>query len=91
MDDLCRAAGCSRSHLHNLFKARSGRSLAEYHRRLRVETAKRMIREGGRNFSEIAAAMNYSTLQHFSRVFKRCAGMTPREYAASVKLNSDFG
>lgn len=91
VDDLCRAAGCSRSHLHNLFKACSGHSAAAYHRRLRVETAKRMIREGGRNFSEIAAAMNYSTLQHFSRVFKRCTGMTPREYAASSKLNSDFG
>ena len=89
--DFCRAGGCSRSHLHNVFKMRSGRSVTEYHRRLRVEAAKRLIREGGRNFSEIANAMNYSTLQYFSRVFKRCVGMTPSQYAASAKLNSDFG
>ena len=91
VDDLCRAGGCSRSHLHNVFKARSGRSVAEYHKRLRVELAKRMIREGGRNFSEIANAMNYSTLQYFSRVFKRYVGMTPSEYAASAKLHADCG
>lgn len=90
LEDICRATGYSRSHLHNIFRERSGRSVTEYHKRLRLEKAKQMIREGGRNFSEIAAAMNYSSLQYFSRIFHRYIGMTPSEYAASAKLNSEF-
>lgn len=90
LEDICRATGYSRSHLHNVFKERSGRSVTEYHKRLRLEKAKQMIRDGRRNFSEVAAAMNYSSLQYFSRVFKKYIGMTPSEYSASAKLNSEF-
>lgn len=90
LEDICQTTGYSRSYLHNVFKERTGRSVAEYHKRLRLEMAKQMIREGRKNFSEIVAAMNYSTLQHFSRIFKRYIGMTPKEYAASAKLNSEF-
>ena len=89
-DDICRATGYSRSHLHNVFKDRTGRSVTEYNKRLKLEGAKRMIREGRRNFSEITNALNYSSLQYFSKVFKRYVGMTPSEYASSAKLNSEF-
>ena len=48
-----------------------------------------MIREGRRNFTEIAAALGYQSLHYFSRHFKKVTGMTPSEYARSVKLLSD--
>ena len=44
-----------------------------------------MIREKQYNFTEIAQRLGYSSVHYFSRHFKQVAGMTPSEYAASVK------
>ena len=57
---------------------------------LRYQEAFVRRRVWGESCREIAAAMNYSSLQYFSRVFHRYIGMTPSEYAASAKLNSEF-
>ena len=35
--------------------------------------------------AEIAAALQYSTVHHFSRQFKEKFGITPTEYARSVR------
>lgn len=40
---------------------------------------------GRRNITEIAEALSYSSVYYFSRAFKKSTGMTPTEYAASVK------
>ena len=44
-----------------------------------------MIRDGSLNFTEIAAALQYSTVHHFSRQFKEKFGNTPTEYPKSVR------
>ena len=43
----------------------------------RLTRAKRMIREGGKNISEIAYLLGYSHPQHFQRAFKKQFGITP--------------
>ena len=62
----------------------------EYYNRVKLEKVKQMIREGSNNFTQISDVLNYSSLQQFSKVFKRYIGMTPSEYSSSVKLKSDF-
>ena len=37
------------------------------------------------NFTEISEALQYSTVHHFSRQFKEKFGITPTEYAKSVR------
>ena len=44
-----------------------------------------MIREGKLNFTAIAEELNYSTVHHFSRQFKEKFGITPTEYAKSIR------
>ena len=41
------------------------------------------------NFSQIAAALHYSTIHHFSRQFKEKFGMSPSEYAKSIQASAD--
>ena len=50
-----------------------------------AQERKQMIRENNLNFTEIAAALQYSTVHHFSRQFKEKFGITPTEYARSVR------
>lgn len=77
-------ADVSASYLTALFRKNLGISPGEYIRRVKLEESRQMIREGKLNFTEIAAALEYSTVHHFSRQFKEKFGMTPTEYAKSV-------
>lgn len=77
--------GVSASHLTALFRRQMGISPGEYIRRVKLEESKALIREGKMNFSKIAAALNYSTIHHFSRQFKDHFGVSPSEYAKSIR------
>ena len=75
----------SPSYLTTLFHKNLQISPAEYIRRLKLQESKQMIRENSMTFTEIAAALQYSTVHHFSRQFKEKFGITPTEYAKSVR------
>ncbi len=75
----------SPSYLTALFHKHLQISPGEYIRRMKLQESKQMIRENSMNFTEIAAALQYSTVHHFSRQFKEKFGMTPSEYAKSVR------
>ena len=75
----------SPSYLTALFHKNLHISPGEYIRRIKLQKSKEMIREGSRNFTEIAEILQYSTVHHFSRQFKEKFGMTPSEYARSCR------
>lgn len=92
-DSLTLAQVCAdnlvgRSRLQQLFRARTGGGVMDQFGRMKIDHAKRMIREGRGNFTEIAAALGYQSIYYFSRHFKKVSGMTPSEYAGSVKMLS---
>lgn len=85
-EDVCRFSQLSRTNLKVLFKEKTGAGVMEYFKNLKIEEAKKMIREGEYNFTEIAYKLGYSSIHYFSRYFKKVTGMTPSEYACSVKV-----
>jgi len=77
--------GVSASYLTALFHKHLAISPGEYIRRIKLGKSKQLIREGQLNFTEISESLQYSTVHHFSRQFKQMFGMTPTEYAKSVR------
>lgn len=77
--------GVSASYLTALFHRHLAFSPGEYIRRIKLGRSKQLIREGRMNFTEISESLQYSTVHHFSRQFKQMFGMTPTEYAKSVR------
>ena len=75
----------STSYLTALFHKHLQISPGEYIRRIKLQESKQMIREGALNFTEIAEALQYSTIHHFSRQFKEKFGITPSQYAKSIR------
>lgn len=75
----------STSYLTALFHKHLQISPGEYIRRIKLQESKLMIREGALNFTEIAEALQYSTIHHFSRQFKEKFGITPSQYAKSIR------
>ena len=82
---VARNADVSTSYLTALFHKHLQISPGEYIRRIKLQQSKQMIREGKMNFTEIAEALQYSTIHHFSRQFKEKFGITPSEYAKSIR------
>ena len=82
---VARQVGVSPSYLTALFHKNLQISPGEYIRRIKLQESKQMIRENNLNFTEIAAELQYSTVHHFSRQFKEKFGITPTEYAKSVR------
>ena len=82
---VARQVDVSPSYLTALFHKNLQISPGEYIRRSKLQESKQMIRENEMNFTEIAAALQYSTVHHFSRQFKEKFGITPTEYAKSVR------
>lgn len=85
IDDVCSALLVSRSRLQKLFHEKTGRGVMDNFTRMKIEHAKRQIREGRLNFTEIAESLGYSSLFYFSRQFKKTTGMTPTEYSLSIQ------
>ena len=91
LSDICRDNLVGRSYLQKIFREKTGGGAMEYFGRLKIRRAKELIREGKHNFTEIAALLGYNSIHYFSRHFKKVTGMTPSEYASSIKVLSRQG
>ena len=83
--DICRDNLVGRSYLQKVFREKTGGGAMEYFGSMKIEKAQELIREGRHNFTEISALLGYTSIHYFSRHFKKVTGMTPSEYASSVK------
>ncbi|MBQ2719079.1 MAG: helix-turn-helix transcriptional regulator [Clostridia bacterium] len=80
VSELCEGIAYSRSYIFKEFRAATGRSIADHYNAMRVEEAKRLIREGEHTLAEIAELLHFDTPNYFGKAFKRYTGLTPRAY-----------
>lgn len=85
--DIQSEFNASASVIKRLFHSNLNCGIMEHFLRLKIDAAKQMIRENEYNFTEIAEVLAFNTPQYFTTAFKRISGMTPSEYAKSVKSN----
>ncbi|MDO4293264.1 MAG: AraC family transcriptional regulator [Eubacteriales bacterium] len=86
---ICHDNLISSSCLQRLFRQHHGCGVMCYFGDLKIEEAKRLIRSRSMNITQIAYWLGYSSIHYFSRQFTRRTGMTPSQYAASIKSLSD--
>ena len=82
---LAETVGVHPVYLAREFRRTFGRTMGEYVRKLRIETACRKISESDSPFDEIALAVGFYDQSHFSNVFKRLTGTTPAQYRATFR------
>ncbi len=75
----------SASVIKKTFREHMSCGVMEYFTRLKIDAAKELIRGSELNFTEIADRLSFNTSQYFTTVFRRVSGMTPTEYAYSVR------
>lgn len=77
--------GYCTDHIRRIFTKDIGMSPLEYMTSVRIDHAKKLLRENHRlhyTITEIAIASGYSDISYFSRVFKKHTGMSPKAYLA---------
>lgn len=89
IDQICRDNLIGRSQLQKLFKKKTSLGIIEYFSHMKINTAKELIRTGQMNFTQISEHLGYTSIHYFSRQFKKVTGMTPSEYASSIKAMAD--
>ena len=83
---LCEHFSLSRTYLCRIFKEGTDKSPIDYWIELKIKEAKKLIREGNHNITQISELLGYSSIHHFSRMFKRTTGLSPTAYKTSVRL-----
>lgn len=72
--------GCTRGHLHTVFRRDVGMSPSDYIARVRIKRACEQLRAGESSVTDIALDLDFANSQHFSRTFRKYLGLTPSEY-----------
>lgn len=86
---ICQDNLIGRAQLERCFREQTGGGVIDYFNKLKIDAARRMIREGRLNITQIASQLGFSSVHYFSRRFKTVTGMTPSEYTQSVKMLSE--
>ena len=81
--DLANKVGMSETKLKVLFKQTFGDSIYNYYQKIRMEEAAFLLKQAGYSVSEVGYQLGFSNLSHFSRLFQRHYGSTPKKYAAA--------
>jgi AraC-like DNA-binding protein len=84
-DELGREFGISTSRIKKLFKAQTGKSVIEYYIDIKIQESRELIKKGELNFTQISEISGFKTIHYFSRIFKIKTGMTPSQYARTVR------
>lgn len=76
-------------YLARLFKKHNGESLLEYLHKIRINHAKRLLKETSVSVLEIGSQVGFNEISTFNRIFKKYEGITPgkfRDYQGTEDL-----
>ncbi|SFR84532.1 helix-turn-helix domain-containing protein [Anaeromicropila populeti] len=80
LDEVSRIVDISPYYFSKLFKEETGENFIEYLTNIRIEVAKKLLRNSDLSIKNICMDTGYSDPNYFSRIFKKQVGVTPTEY-----------
>ena len=84
VSDIAERLGKSESAVKQNFSEYFGQGIIHYYNSMKIAEAKRLIREGRYNISQISDLLSFDNPQYFSKCFKKFTGRTPTEYGRSI-------
>ena len=84
-EEIAKAVGYSPSHISHVFTAAMGTSLQNYITALRLNNAKKMLRQTDLPIGQIAMGLGFPSIRSFNRFFLLDTGTTPTAYRQTRK------
>jgi len=81
---LSSEVGISRVHMHRKLKELTNMPARDFIRNIRLKQAGELLKSKKLSISEVAYAVGFSTLSHFSSSFKEFYGVSPKEYVEKL-------
>lgn len=78
--DVANRLGLSTSHFRHLFRQASGQPFHRYLVSVRLESARKLLRDSSASVSEIAVMVGFQSPAHFSRSFAHRFGASPNQF-----------
>lgn len=85
LDRIAKTSGMSKYHFAKVFNTLVGTSPMSFVTRVRMESAKGMLKHGTESISEVAFKIGFNSASHFALQFKKLTGMTPTEYRSKSR------
>ncbi len=85
LSELCFLFGTNKTTLCSGFRDATGETIVSYVNHLRIKEAKRLLRKGSYNLTEISAMVGFSSVHYFSRTFKQYEKQSPTAYIRTIK------
>lgn len=83
--ELCETMHYGKTYLSQSFKEATGQTITQYYRTLKINEAKKLLRNREYTVAEVSALLCYDTPQYFSAQFKKSTGLTPIQYRNGEK------
>ncbi len=80
VNEMAQVVGMSQYYFSKLFKVSTGTTPHQYVMRQRVERAQELLRDTPLALVEVASQVGFETQSHFTSVFRRLVGLTPKRY-----------
>ncbi|HTV66266.1 MAG TPA: RpiB/LacA/LacB family sugar-phosphate isomerase [Bryocella sp.] len=84
--ELAQVVGMSQYYFSKLFKMSTGTTPHQYVMRQRVDRAQEVLRESQTALAEVAKLVGFETQSHFTSVFRKLVGTTPKHYREMHQL-----
>jgi AraC-like DNA-binding protein len=76
--------GLSLNYFRTLFKEATGKAPLEYVIQIRMDKAKELLTTSNYSVGEISVMVGYDNIHHFSKLFKKIEGISPKHYLESL-------
>jgi len=83
LDTISSRFGYTPQYLSSLFHKDTGTTIQDFLQRLRVEEACKQM-DSKLSLTELAQAVGYNDTKHFSKIFRKHKGVSPREYRSGL-------
>jgi AraC-like DNA-binding protein len=85
LGDIAKEARVSEAYLCRVFRKVTGMTPRSYLNAFRIERSQLLLHEGRLNCTEIADTCGFSSVHHFSKVFKQLHGVAPTHWRSSLR------
>ena len=83
LSELAIIASMSETKLKQLFKQTFGDTIYNYYQKARMEEAAFLLKQAKHSVSEVGYELGFSNLSHFSRLFEKQYGITPKKFSST--------
>ncbi len=81
---MAQIAGVSPNHLVLLFTQATGLTPHQFVLRARIDSAKVHLKDKSLSIAEVSKLTGFRTQEHFTKVFRKIVGVTPREFRGAI-------